>query len=106
MTLPEIADFIKTVGFPVAVAGFVLWRLDRRLGDLVTATRDLSDPDKTAARLRPLFQEHTRDIVADVGHDTRGAVGPLMAALSRRDSESVVVLHDIHAKLDRLGKSS
>ena len=39
MDLSAIADFIKQVGFPAAIAIFVLWRLDRRLGDLVTELR-------------------------------------------------------------------
>ena len=39
MDFPAIAEFIKQVGFPAAIAIFVLWRLDKRLGDLVTELR-------------------------------------------------------------------
>lgn len=102
MTAAEIIDLIKNVGFPIAVAGFLLWRIEPLLKDLIAAVRDLSDhPEKMAEHLKPLFKEQTDAMVRDMGHDTRGALGPVMVALSRRDSESVLVLHDINAKLDR-----
>jgi hypothetical protein len=41
MTLPEVADFIKSVGFPIAVALFVLLRIEPRIRELTAALVDL-----------------------------------------------------------------
>ncbi len=44
MDLPQIAawkDFITVIGFPAAVAGYVLIRLERRLTEVRDAVRDL-----------------------------------------------------------------
>lgn len=37
----EFYQFVQNVGFPAAVAIFVLWRLDARLLDIVRELRDL-----------------------------------------------------------------
>lgn len=40
--LPAIVDAVKSLGFPAAVAGFVLWRVDKTLKELtkeITALR-------------------------------------------------------------------
>lgn len=86
MTAAEIIDLVKNVGFPIAVAGFVLWRLEPRLDKLIEAVRDVSDPDKTLVRLRPLFDEQRKEIVADVAHDVRAALTPVLVAITRRDA--------------------
>ena len=83
MTLAEIADLIKTVGFPIAVAAFVLVRLDKRLADVVKALEALNDPEKTAARLKPLLTEHRDDIVSEVDHRLRGVIH---ASILKRDA--------------------
>lgn len=33
-SLPAIVESVKTLGFPAAVAGFVLWRVDKSLKEL------------------------------------------------------------------------
>lgn len=40
-SLPAIVDAVKTLGFPAAVAGFVLWRVDKTLRDVLSELRDL-----------------------------------------------------------------
>ncbi len=37
-----VGRFVREVGFPVAVAVFVLWRLDGRVGELVSGQQDES----------------------------------------------------------------
>lgn len=93
MTAAEIIDLVKNVGFPIAVAVFVLYRLDARLGDVnaklgdvVRALDALGDPDKTAARLKPLFDAQAARIVEDVIHETRAALNPVLMAVARRDA--------------------
>lgn len=63
MDFIEAAKFIKDVGFPVAVAGFVLWRVDKtlrelvaelrafhvRMGDMLTTTSALEDQVRAQA---------------------------------------------------------
>jgi hypothetical protein len=39
MDLDTVTQFIKEVGFPIAVTAFVLWRFDKRLGELITEIR-------------------------------------------------------------------
>ena len=39
--LQEIAEFIQAVGFPVAVAGFLLWRMNGKLDRLTRAIEAL-----------------------------------------------------------------
>jgi YvrJ-like protein len=41
VSLKDISDLIRELGFPVAVAGFVLWRLEMRLKELTTAITEL-----------------------------------------------------------------
>lgn len=40
-SLPLIVEAVKTLGFPAAVAGFVLWRVDKTLRELTRELRDL-----------------------------------------------------------------
>ena len=89
MTAAEIVEIIKTVGFPIAVAAFVLIRLDKRLAEVVRALEALKDavravenePGATPSRLRPLLDEQRKEIVAEVNQDMRAA----MSAFARRD---------------------
>jgi len=37
----ELLEFIKVLGFPAAVAFFVLWRLDKRLEELTKVLAEL-----------------------------------------------------------------
>lgn len=37
----EVGEFISTVGFPVAVAGFLLWRLNGKMDRLTNAIYSL-----------------------------------------------------------------
>lgn len=41
MGLAEITAIVRELGFPVAVAGFVLWRMDRSIGHLTTTIHAL-----------------------------------------------------------------
>lgn len=38
--LQEAGRFVSTVGFPVAVASFFLWRMNGKLGRLATAVEE------------------------------------------------------------------
>jgi hypothetical protein len=74
--MSEWLDFTKTVGVPTGIAFFVLWRLDRRLADLVSATRDL------VVRLKPM-EDQAAHIIREVDHNMRGALATY--AIRRRD---------------------
>ncbi len=43
MSLQKVGEFISRVGFPIAVAGYLLFRMDWLLKDLTGAINKLSD---------------------------------------------------------------
>ena len=42
-TLNQVTDFIKNVGFPIAIAFFLLWRLDTTIEKLTTALTHINN---------------------------------------------------------------
>jgi hypothetical protein len=76
----EVTDFIKTVGIPAAVAFFVLWRLDRGLASVVTQLAALVTEMRAVNKHNDGVKEHIdqvgRDIIREVDHNTRAAIGP------------------------------
>ena len=55
----DIAQFISTVGFPVAVAAFLLWRMNGKLEAMTSALRDLTRLNR--ASLRHTIHQHRRE---------------------------------------------
>jgi len=49
----DVVAFIRDVGFPIAVAGFLLWRVDRRLQELDRAITRLADQIELLFDLMP-----------------------------------------------------
>jgi hypothetical protein len=78
MTAAEIIDLIKNVGFPIAVAAFVVMRLEPRLDRLIDAMRDVTDVEKTHARLKKPLDEQAAHIIEHVEHDTRAIVNAVI----------------------------
>ena len=79
MDFETVTKFIKEVGFPIAVAAFLLWRFDRRLGELITEIRAFhvqigSVITKTSDLEKHVSGEIDR-VIREVGHDIRGALG-------------------------------
>ena len=81
MTVDQIIDFIKNVGVPTGIAAFVLWRLDKRLADVIVEMRSFHDKIGDAI---DASTETRRDIIAardhvvrEVGHDVRAAIAAL-----------------------------
>lgn len=76
--MTESLEFIKAVGVPAAIAFFVLWRLDRRLGDLVSALTsfhaDLKDSLGDVASLREDIKETGDRIIRETDHNFRNVV--------------------------------
>lgn len=57
--MEDIAQFISTVGFPVAVASFLLWRMNGKLDGMTKALRDLTRLNR--ATLRHTIHQHRRE---------------------------------------------
>ncbi len=57
--MDDIAQFISTVGFPVAVASFLLWRMNGKLDGMTSALRDLTRLNR--ATLRHTIRQHRRE---------------------------------------------
>ena len=81
--MAETLEFIKTVGVPAAIAFFVLWRLDRRLGDLVGAITsfhaDLKDAFENVVTLRQDIKETGDRVIRETEHNFRTAVAQALA---------------------------
>lgn len=41
MSVPEVVEVVKSVGFPIAVAGFVLWKLNGKMERVALALEKL-----------------------------------------------------------------
>ena len=74
----EIMEFVKTFGFPGAVAFFVLWRLDARLGKISEGFADLVAEIRVANQYAAGIKEHMtqvgQDVVREVDKNTRAVV--------------------------------
>lgn len=57
--MDEIAQFISTVGFPVAVAAFLLWRMNGKLDKMTKALEALTRLNR--ASLRHTIHQHRRE---------------------------------------------
>lgn len=53
MSETEILKFIRELGFPAAVAFFVLWRLDRTLHEILVELSKLRDEVRRSPAERP-----------------------------------------------------
>ena len=81
MDFETVTKFIKEVGFPIAVAAFLLWRFDKRLGELITEIRAFhvqigSVITKTGDLEKHVSEEADR-MIREVDHNIRGAIGHL-----------------------------
>ncbi len=57
--MEDIAQFISTVGFPVAVASFLLWRMNGKLDGMTKALDALARLNR--ASLRHAIHQHRRE---------------------------------------------
>lgn len=79
-----VTEFIRSFGFPAAVAGFVLWRLDRRLEDLIVEMRaDRATRVAVIEALEKLITVTGDRVIRDVDHNLRAALGH--AIIQRRE---------------------
>lgn len=79
-----LMEFVKNFGFPVAVAGFVLLRLDKTLRDLVLEMRADRETRLAAIEALEKLVSSTGDrVIRDVDHNLRAAVAHV--AITRRD---------------------
>lgn len=78
--LPIVKDF----GFPATLVFVLLWRVIPALDEIKKALWTLSDADKTRARFTPLMDAQAERIVADVQHDVRSALQPVIIAIATR----------------------
>ena len=81
MEFETAVKFIKDVGFPIAVSVFLLWRFDRRLGELITEIRNFHVQigaviTKTGDLEKHVSEEADR-MIREVDHNIRGAIGHL-----------------------------
>jgi hypothetical protein len=53
--LKDVTYMIQAVGFPIAVAAFLLWRLNGKLGAFVTAAQEITEGLR---ELSAEFREH------------------------------------------------
>lgn len=68
-SLPVIVDAVKTLGFPAAVAGFVLWRVDKTLRDLIVELRAFREVMvETTTGLEKHITERADYVVREVAH--------------------------------------
>lgn len=85
--MPEwqlVVDFAKNFGFPALVAGFVLFRIDKTLRELVVEMRLDRELRMTAiATLEKLVSATGDRVIRDVDHNLRAAIAH--GIVQRRD---------------------
>lgn len=87
MTFDAAVTAVERLGFPTVLVFVLLWKVIPALDEIKKALWALSDVEKTHARLKKPLDEMAKQVIADVGHDTRGALGPLMNAIARLRSD-------------------
>jgi hypothetical protein len=80
MSFSETVEFIRSVGFPMAVAGFLLWRLDDTMRKLVRSFQSLAEHlrltrEADIKELKSTVEEVGARVIREVDHNVRGALG-------------------------------
>jgi hypothetical protein len=79
VSLMELLEYVKSVGFPMAVAGFLLWRLDDTLRKLVRGFQQMAEQlretrENDIRDLKGTVEEVGHRVIREVDHNMRGVL--------------------------------